>query len=331
MPLPETLAAALLIDAAIGDPAAVYRKIPHPVALMGRLIAGLEWRLNTPATSPHRRFARGLLTAAAVVALAAAAGGLAQAFCAGWSHGWLLEAVAASTLIAARSLYLHVRAVGQALDDSLASARDAVSHIVGRDPAFLDEAAVARAAVESAAENFADGVAAPVFWFALLGLPGLCAYKAINTLDSMLGYRNERFEHFGKCAARLDDAANWLPARLSALAITAAAALTPEASPARAWRTVVADAKRHRSPNAGWPEAAMAGALGFALAGPRRYAQGWVDDHWMGDGNADLRAHDIRRALSLYVTACVLTAIISVVGVTITGSSSAALALATAG
>jgi adenosylcobinamide-phosphate synthase len=188
-----------------------------------------------------------------------------------------------------------------------------VGHIVGRDPASLDAHGVARAAIESTAENFADGVVAPLFWGVLLGLPGMAAYKAINTLDSMIGHRTPRHRHFGRFAARLDDFANWLPARLSALLILAAAVCLPGATPAAGWRAMWRDAPRHRSPNAGWPEAAMAGVLGLRLAGPRRYAGVAVDDAWMGDGRAAATVTDIRRGLRLLVSACVAAAALLIV------------------
>ena len=167
---------------------------------------------------------------------------------------------------------------------------------------------MARAAIESAAENFADGVVAPVFWFVLFGLPGLAAYKAINTLDSMIGHRTPRFEQFGKAAARLDDGANWAPARLAGVVIATAAAFTPGADSRGAWRAMSEDAWRHRSPNAGWPEAAMAGALGVALAGPRQYGEVVVEDAWMGNGRREATPEDIRRALGLYRRAGLLLA-----------------------
>ena len=174
-----------------------------------------------------------------------------------------------------------------------------MGHIVGRDPERLDRAGVARAAVESAAENFSDAVVAPIFWCVLLGLPGLLAYKAINTLDSMIGRRDARYLWFGRAAARIDDAANWIPARISAALLAAAALLHPGADARNALRTVFRDARRHRSVNGGWPEAALAGALGFALAGPRRYDGYDVDDPWIGDGRRDLGAGDVLAALRL--------------------------------
>ena len=169
-----------------------------------------------------------------------------------------------------------------------------------------------RAAIESAAENFSDGVVAPAFWYLVGGLPGLLAYKALNTADSMIGHRTDRHRQFGWAAARLDDFANWLPARLSAVLVTAAAWTIPDGEPAAAWQAVRRDADRHRSVNAGWPEAAFAGALGLRLAGPRRYDGAMVDDAWMGDGRAEATSEDIRRALSLFRRACAGLAVLAV-------------------
>ena len=294
---------AFLLDAACGDRAWLYRRIPHPVAALGRAIEAGEACWNGHGVRRAQRLSRGLLFALAVTALAGALGWAVERLCNGLNGGWVVEAALASTLIAFRGLYDSVKAVARGLEQSLAAGRMAVGHIVGRDPGALDRAGVARAATESLAENFSDGVVAPVFWFAALGLPGLVAYKAVNTLDSMIGYRTERYEAFGKAAARLDDAVNWLPARISGVLFVAAAAVLPEASAAGAWQAMWRDAPRHRSPNAGWQEAALAGALGLALAGPRHYAHGPVDDHWMGDGRADLTPEDVRAALRLYRTA----------------------------
>ena len=176
---------------------------------------------------------------------------------------------------------------------------------------------MARAAIESTAENFADGVVAPLFWGVLLGLPGMAAYKAINTLDSMIGHRSPRYLHFGRFAARLDDFANWLPARLSALLILGASLFLPGTKPVEGWRALWRDASHHRSPNAGWPEAAMAGCLGLKLAGPRRYAGELVDDAWMGEGRAAATPTDIRRALRVYVLACGALAVVLVVALSV--------------
>jgi adenosylcobinamide-phosphate synthase len=212
-------------------------------------------------------------------------------------------------LVAQRSLYDHVFAVCRALESGgVAAGRAAVSRIVGRDPNSLDEYAVARAGIESLFENFSDGVVAPAFWYLLLGLPGLFAYKAVNTLDSMIGHRSPRYLDFGAFAARLDTAANYLPARLSGLIVVAAALVVPQGSPRAALKITLRDARKHRSVNAGWPEGAAAGALGLALAGPRRYGADLVNDPWIGDGRARATPSDMRRALYLFVAACLLQA-----------------------
>ncbi len=301
--------AALLIDAATGDPPWLYRRVPHPVAVLGRLVELAERLLYT--ASPRWLCVLGGAATVVVVAGAGIAAGwsIDRLLVERWTHGWVLEAVVASTLLAFRGLHDHAGAVARGLERSLDAGRDAVSHIVGRDPASLDEAGVARGAVESIAENFSDGVVAPLFWYVAAGLPGLFAYKAVNTLDSMIGHRTERYRHFGAAAARLDDVVNWLPARLAGLYLVAAAWLMPGANGGRAWRVMVRDARRHRSPNAGWQEAAVAGALDFALAGPRTYPHETVDDAWMGNGRARLDAGDIERSLHLYITAGTLAAL----------------------
>ncbi len=296
---------ALALDAYIGDPPLLYRLIPHPVALMGRLVAGFERRLNRRERSDRDRAWRGFLTAILLVGFAAAAGWAISRLAGAVSFGWLAELIIVMTLLAQRSLYLHVIAVARGLEaDGLAGGREAVAHIVGRDPANLDEHAVARAAIESCAENLSDGVIAPVCWYLALGLEGLFAYKMLNTLDSMIGHLSPRYKAFGATAARLDGAANYIPARLTALLIALAALAAPGAGPLAAIKTTLRDAKRHRSLNAGWPEAAMAGALGLALAGPRRYGERLVKDAWMGDGRARATAADIHRALYVAALAC---------------------------
>lgn len=307
---PEVQLGALLIafaaDAVLGDPPWLWRRVPHPVVLMGRTIARLETRFLDPATAEAAQANRGRLVALLVIGASALAGLAAQEVCLRLPLGWLLLGVLMSTLLAARGLFDHVAAVAAGLEQGLEQGRLAVAHIVGRDPASLDAHGVARAAIESTAENFADGVVAPLFWGALLGLPGMAAYKAINTLDSMIGHRSPRYGYFGRFAARLDDLANWLPARLAALLVVAAAFFLRGAAPGAGWRAMRRDAACHRSPNAGWPEAAMAGALGLRLAGPRRYAGELVDDAWMGDGRAAATPSDIRRALRLFGVACAL-------------------------
>ena len=301
--------AALGADAVIGDPPALYRKVPHPVVIMGRAIERLEARFNDATRTDTGRVLRGGAVVLGVSLAAAGAGAIVHELATALPAGFLLEALVASALIAFRSLHDHVRAVARGLEEGIAKARAAVAHIVGRDPGSLDPPAVARAAMESLAENFSDAVVAPLFWYLLLGLPGLFACKAVNTLDSMIGHRDPRHLHFGRCAARIDDAANWAPARLAAALLAGAALFVPGASARGALRAARRDASRHRSVNAGWPEAAMAGALGFAIAGPRHYHGKSVDDAWMGDGRRDLGAPEVHAGLRLYTAATALLAV----------------------
>ena len=298
---------ALAFVAYIGDPPLLYRVIPHPVAVMGRLVASFERRLNRRERSERNRRFRGFLVAVLLVGFAASVGWTISRLAGAIAYGWLVELVIVMTLIAQRSLYLHVVAVARALEaDGLAGGREAVAHIVGRDPANLDEYGVARAAIESCAENLSDGVIAPVLWYLALGLPGLFAYKMLNTADSMIGHLSPRYEAFGATAAKLDAVANYIPARLTAVLIALAAVAAPQASPLAAMKTALRDAGRHRSTNAGWPEAAMAGALGLALAGPRRYGERLVKDAWMGDGRARATARDIHPPLYVTALACAM-------------------------
>lgn len=293
--------AGLLLDAAVGWPDRLYRRVRHPVVWLGALIALLDRRWNDPARADRVRYALGG-AATVLCVLVAAAAGYAVAAVPGIA-GDGLEIVAASSLIAARSLHEHVRAVRDALGVGLPDARAAVSRVVGRDPAALDEAGVARAAAESLAENLSDGVVAPLFWGALLGLPGIAAYKAVNTLDSMIGHRTPRHLAFGGVAARLDDAANWIPARLTGLLLAVAARSRGAVAAMRR------DARRHRSPNAGWPEAAMAGALGVRLSGPRRYGDRLSDEPWLNGAGRDPGAADLSRALALSGRAVAIAAV----------------------
>lgn len=285
---------AMAIDAAAGWPAALYRRLGHPVTWLGALIGTLDRRWNHGAARARR--AKGAAAAVLVIGVAAGAGWAAQALLPGGWAGALLTGWLAWPLVALRSMHDHVRAVAIPLAaGDLAGARRAVSMIVGRDPARLDQVGVARAAVESLAENTSDGIVAPLFWGALLGLPGIAGYKAINTLDSMIGHRTARHLDFGRVAARIDDAANLIPARLTG-ALFAAVSGRPRA----ALRAMARDAGKHRSPNAGWPEAAMAGALGVRLSGPRAYAGAVSPEPWVNEGGRDPTAHDLDRALALY-------------------------------
>jgi adenosylcobinamide-phosphate synthase len=291
---------ALLIELTVGYPDRLVRAIGHPVTWIGRLIGVLDRAWNRDRDDDGWRRLLGVAAVVLVAAVAAAAGFGLQHLLLMLPLGVVPAALAASALIAQRSLHDHVARVATALETGgLTAGRAAVAHIVGRDVAALDEAGVARAAIESLAENFSDGVVAPVFWMALGGLPGAAAYKAINTADSMVGHRTPRHKAFGWAAARLDDLVNLPASRLAAL-LAIAAALPDRAAMAAAWRAVRRDAHRHRSPNAGYPEAAMAGVLGLALAGPRVYGGVSVDDATMGDGRRDATAADIRKALALY-------------------------------
>jgi adenosylcobinamide-phosphate synthase len=292
----------LLVELAIGYPDRLVRAIGHPVIWIGHLISFLDRELNRAAASDSfRRFSGCMALLVLVGVPAALAYGIQTALGEGL-FGIVAIAVLASSLLAQRSLAKHVKAVADALDQGgLAAGRTAVSQIVGRDPERLDEAGVSRAAIESLAENFSDGIVAPAFWLAVGGLAGGVAYKAANTADSMIGHRTPRHKAFGWAAARFDDLINLPASRLTALLIVSAAFFVPGTDAASAWRTVWRDAKKHRSPNAGWPEAAMAGALGLALAGPRVYGGVTVDDATMGEGGRrDANATDIRMALRLY-------------------------------
>ena len=293
--------AALLIEALVGYPDRLVRSIGHPVSWIGRLIGALERYCNRDTAEPVQRRALGIITLLLVVTVVAVAAFVIERGLLLLPFGVIGVAFLASALIAQRSLHEHVADVADALEKTGAEGgREAVSHIVGRDTEALDEAGVARAAIESLAENFSDGVVAPVFWMLIAGLPGAAVYKAINTADSMIGHRTPRYQAFGWSAARLDDLVNLPASRLSALLIIAAAAVTKSASAAAAWQSVRRDARHHRSPNAGYPEAAMAGALGLALAGPRNYGGVRVDDALMGDKRRAADANDIRAALGLY-------------------------------
>lgn len=294
----------LLVELGFGYPDRLVRAIGHPVIWIGRLISFLDRRLNRPTLSDTQRRIWGVVALIVLVGVPAAIALALSMLLSALPFGIILLAILGSSLVAQRSLASHVKAVADALDQGgLSPGRHAVSMIVGRDPDQLDEAAVCRAAIESLSENFSDGIVAPAFWLGAGGLVGGVAYKAANTADSMIGHRTPRYEAFGWAAARFDDLINLPASRLTALLLVAAAALVPGADPKNAWRSVMRDAKKHRSPNAGWPEAAMAGALGLALAGPRVYGGVLVDDQTMGDGRRDATAQDIRRALKLYWTA----------------------------
>ncbi|GAN76819.1 adenosylcobinamide-phosphate synthase CbiB [Acidisphaera rubrifaciens] len=306
---PAITAAALILEATFGYPDALLRRIGHPVMWVGALIAALDRRLNDSAATARRRRVAGVAT----LALALAAGLIQAAMitavmrAAAGRYAWLPLGLLASTLLASRSLHRHVADVGAALmAGGPAAGRIAVAHIVGRDPEQLDTAAILRAAIESLAENASDGVVAPAFWCAIGGLPGIVAYKVANTADSMIGHLNARHADFGRAAARFDDAVNLIPARLSAVWLILAAATMRDATAHGAWRVMRRDGRLHRSPNAGWPEAAMAGALGLRLGGPRVYGEEVVAGVWLGDGRTEATPVDLDRALRLYRRVCAL-------------------------
>jgi adenosylcobinamide-phosphate synthase len=302
------LAVAILLDGLVGDPDWLWRRAGHPVAWIGNLIAALDRRLNRDHIAPAQRRAAGIAAVALLIAIVVAIGLAAQNLLAAiGTIGWLIGVAVVAVLLAGRSLVDHVAAVAGALDaEGLETGRNAVSRIVGRDPDTLGEAGVSRAAMESAAENLSDGFVAPAFWYLLLGLPGLLIYKAVNTADSMIGHRTPRHGAFGWAAARLDDLLNWPAARLTALLIALAAPMAG-GSPIRALAVAWRDGRRHASPNAGWPEAAMAGALGLRLGGDRWYGGvRMAADELNPEGRATATPQDIRRSLRVTVSAAAL-------------------------
>lgn len=302
------LLAALIVDRIMGDPDWMWRRISHPVAIFGQAIGFADRRFNRASDTGSVRRRNGRIAIAGLL-IAAALGGwvLARLFGGLGLLGLVLEICVVAVFLAQKSLADHVAAVASGLRvGGLEGGRKAVSMIVGRDPEALDQAGISRAAIESLAENFSDGIVAPALWYALLGLPGLVAYKMLNTADSMIGHLNERHRDFGRAAAKLDDLANWPAARLSAMLIAAGAGLH-KGWPAirRAVEAALTDSGLHRSPNAGWPEAAMAGGLGLALAGPRQYGGEVVMEASLNAaGRRQAGIADILDALSVFRRAC---------------------------
>ncbi|NQV46668.1 MAG: cobalamin biosynthesis protein CobD [Rhodospirillaceae bacterium] len=298
---------ALVIESYVGAAEAVFRRIKHPVQLIGALIDWFDRKLNRESRSEADRAIRGALVVALMVSFTGGTGWAVAWLTQHHDFGWIVELLGLIMLLAGRGLYDRVRTVAVALDGSgLEAGREAVSHIVGRDPRLLDAHGVSRAAIESCAENFCDGVVAPVFWYVLFGFPGILIYKTVNTMDSMIGHMTPKYRAFGMTAARLDDVLNLIPARLSGLFIAAAAAFVPTANPLRALKIMWRDAPKHNSMNAGWPEAAAAGALDLAIAGPRKYSDRTVNAPWIGGGSARATAKDIRRMLYLYLVASLI-------------------------
>ncbi len=279
------LTLALILDAIFGEPGWLWSRLPHPVKLMGALIGWADAQFN----KGQNRRAKGALTFAISLAAAIGVGVVLAAFPTSW-----IDMIVAAILLSHRSLVGHINAVASALAIGTAPARIEVARIVGRDTGAMEPADIARATIESAAENFSDGVVAPAFWFVVFGLPGLLAYKFTNTADSMIGYKNDQYRDFGWAAARTDDLLNWVPARLTAVIIALVARNAHKLGEIRA------NAAHHRSPNAGWPEAAMASSLDVALAGPRVYDGQAIDYPFVHDeGRKDIAGADIRAAVRL--------------------------------
>lgn len=292
-----------MIDRLIGDPDWLWKKLPHPVVVFGNMISFCEKSFNLSKKTKKMRFWFGCFSILVLICIAGLVGYIIHIVCTLWPVGGVaVEAIIASFFLAQKSLADHVKAVAIAFDHSgLKSARHAVSMIVGRDPNQLDESAITRAAIESLSENSSDGIIAPVFWFIVLGLPGLMAYKMLNTADSMIGHKNERYKDFGCASARLDDVANYIPARLSGvIAMIASFTLWGKGAAERAFYTMIADAHHHRSPNAGWPETAYAGALNIQMSGPRIYGGVMVDEPFQNHAGKVAHPHDIGRALQLF-------------------------------
>jgi adenosylcobinamide-phosphate synthase len=278
------LVIAMLLDAVFGEPRMLWDRLPHPAVLMGRLVAFLDRTLNTG----QDRKSKGVLALSLLCFTAAVIGSLLSQF------GWVIEIIVAAILLAQKSLVDHVRAVATGLRTSIEEGQFAVSMIVSRDTKDMNEAQVARSAIESAAENFSDGVIAPAFWFLVGGLPAMLVYKFVNTADSMIGYKTEKYLEFGWASARIDDLLNWIPARLSMLLIVVFAKRSVN------FRAIISEAKRHKSPNAGWPEAAIARAINVALAGPRSYDGQLQQLPWVNErGRQTITADDVDAAVRL--------------------------------
>ena len=296
-------ALALFVERLFGYPKLFYHEIGHPVEWIGILLSKMEIALYDPDAEPIQARLRGIATLVALLVVVAIPAVLISTFLSTFRFGWVIEALLVTTLIAQYSLHEHVSAVGKGLDLSLSEGRNAVAKIVGRDPAALDESGVVKGALESLAENTSDGIVAPILWYALLGLPGIVMYKAINTADSMIGHRSERYIYFGWAAARLDDLVNLPASRLTGLLFASAAAWTDRERGKIALRAMWRDAPQHNSPNAGWPEAALAASLGVKFGGSRSYEGSLVNLPWMGEGRETLNRDDIRKGLRLYGTA----------------------------
>tara|TARA_R110002126_G_scaffold116805_3_gene256373 strand:- start:2139 stop:3104 length:966 start_codon:yes stop_codon:yes gene_type:complete len=303
------LLAAIIIDALIGDPDWIWRKVPHPVVYFGYGINFADNYLNRDHWSAHVRKRNGALAILVLLFISIIVGNTMLLLLSGFGFwGLMIEAVLVSIFIAQKSLSDHIKRVIIPLSKGdIEGVRYAVSMIVGRDPKQLDQSGVCRASIESLSENFSDGVVAPIFWYAVFGLPGILAYKMLNTADSMIGHMNVKYQDFGWASAKLDDLANWAPARLSAVLIVLANFMRSKKSGIQSARIALTDAGMHRSPNAGWPEAAMAGGLNIVLAGPRKYQGYFVNDSYMNpSGRLHLSYQDLSSALKIFWRSCVI-------------------------
>jgi len=301
---------ALAIERLVGYPKWLHQRLGHPVEWYGSLLNRFDLKFNTPDKSPGWNRLKGVFTMIALILLVLLITLPLTWVLQNFEYSAIIEALIAVPLLAQKELKRFVARVADALDIGIVEGRQAVSHIVGRNTSNLNVSDVSRAAIESLAENTSDGIIAPAFWLAIFGLPGIAVYKVINTADSMIGYKSDKHLTFGWAAARIDDLVNLVGSRLTGLLFAGAASLTNPPATARSLATIWQDAKKHTSPNAGWPEAAVAGVLDIRLGGPRSYAGNIVDLPWMGDGREELEADDIRRALKLYNQALILLMII---------------------
>lgn len=305
---------ALILEYVFGYPRWLYQRIGHPVTWLGALISFADRRYNREGDTDKQRKILGVALLLGIVTLAAVWGWACQRLIRALPVSWLWEAMLVASLLAGRSLYDHVAAVRNVLrDDGIDAARRELSKIVGRNTSQLDEKDVCRAAIESLSENTSDGLVAPLFWYLLAGLPGIAIYKAVNTADSMVGYKTARYMQFGWASARMDDVLNFFPARLTVLLYALGAVFYAPASPLDTLKVAWFDAQKHASPNAGWPEAAMAGALGLRLGGPGMRGGEPHPDPYFGKGLVELRAADITTALALYRRLCTVVLILTLV------------------
>jgi adenosylcobinamide-phosphate synthase len=296
----------LLVEGFVGYPPALYKLIGHPVEWIGKLITYLDDSLNDSKAPGDSQRQQGILALALLCIAVGLPAWIIAKLLAQFSYGWIVNVALATAFVAQKSLRDHVSAVSRALGQSLDAAQKEVGKIVGRDPEALDESGISKAALESLAENTADGITAPIFWYALAGLPGLVIYKAINTADSMIGHKSKKHLHFGWAAAKFDDLINLPASRITGLLFAAAAWITSKENAKSALRSMWRDAGKHQSPNAGWPEAAMAGALNLRFGGPRKYNEELVDLPFMGDGREVVTPADIGRGIEIYDRAMVI-------------------------